>query len=78
MTTGFVFFQVYGEYRASLAFDLVSSRQKIVSKISDMSPNALLLKIVFVEGGVIAFYTSRHFSLCTLVLHSPESKYERT
>lgn len=27
-----VIFQVYGEYRASLAFDLVSSRQKNVSK----------------------------------------------
>ena len=29
-----VIFQVYGEYRASLAFDLVSSRQKNVSEIS--------------------------------------------
>lgn len=29
-----VIFQVYGEYRASLAFDLVSSRQKNVSEMS--------------------------------------------
>lgn len=44
-----VTFQVYGEYRASLAFDLVSSRQKNVSEIHSLMESVTSVTVMSLD-----------------------------